>query len=344
MVEGGDPLKSYGAEVLMTDLRPLLRCPESTIYSFIERTAAAYKDNPYHNAAHATQVCHNALWFARKFGLAGEWTGKERASFIIAAVCHDVGHFGRNAAFCMQTEHELSLLYNDRCILENMHAATAFRILATSAADGSRSTRLEEEVAMLGLCSGDERATMREHIIELILSTDMSEHFQFISKMRVRRDAPDWNLKLDKDRLSFGKTCMKAADISHSAMPWHLHTQWSMRVIEEFFEQGDQESQLGLPVSPLCDRTTSAENLRKSQKGFIQIVCSPLFELVARCGDALNMDEVCIDEPGHEEVTHMSTQAFETVSGHVKANAEKWLEDQSVDTELKILLQPRDSE
>lgn len=55
------------------------------------------------------------------------------------------------------------------------------------------------------------------------------------------------------------------ADISHPGKPWRLHCQWTSRLTEEFFRQGDRQRALGLPCSPLCDRTNT--NIPQSQLG-----------------------------------------------------------------------------
>jgi len=68
---------------------------------------------------------------------------------------------------------------------------------------------------------------------------------------------------------------MKCADVSHPARPWKVHERWSILVTEEFYRQGDRERELGLPISPLCDR--NAHNLPKSQLGFIQFVVMGAF-------------------------------------------------------------------
>ncbi|VEL35995.1 unnamed protein product [Protopolystoma xenopodis] len=55
------------------------------------------------------------------------------------------------------------------------------------------------------------------------------------------------------------------ADLSNPAKPLHLYRQWTDRIMEEFFLQGDQERAAGLDISPMCDRTTAS--IEKSQVG-----------------------------------------------------------------------------
>lgn len=50
---------------------------------------------------------------------------------------------------------------------------------------------------------------------------------------------------------------------------------WAKAVTEEFFAQGDQEAALGLPISPLMDRSKSS--LPLSQINFIEFIVAPLF-------------------------------------------------------------------
>ena len=50
--------------------------------------------------------------------------------------------------------------------------------------------------------------------------------------------------------------CLHAADISHSIKPWGVHYKFVELLFREFFKQGDREKQLGMEISPLCDRST----------------------------------------------------------------------------------------
>ena len=51
--------------------------------------------------------------------------------------------------------------------------------------------------------------------------------------------------------------------------------------MSEFFLQGDVEAELGLDISPLCDRKTTS--IPESQVGFIQYVVQPSFEVLGLC-------------------------------------------------------------
>jgi hypothetical protein len=68
---------------------------------------------------------------------------------------------------------------------------------------------------------------------------------------------------------------LKCADVSHPCRTLHVHQDWSERISREFYAQGDREVDLGLPVSPLCDR--KAHNLARSQLGFVNFVVLPAF-------------------------------------------------------------------
>ena len=50
------------------------------------------------------------------------------------------------------------------------------------------------------------------------------------------------------------KTLVHCADLSNPTKPIYLYRQWTERIMEEFFRQGDLERDGGLEISPMCDR------------------------------------------------------------------------------------------
>lgn len=272
------------AELLVIPNASELGILERTMRSFAEELHRCYEEhqNPFHNEAHAALVCHAAHWFAVR-GKA--WSGTSpwiRIATDLSALAHDVGHFGRNNAFCNNVTHELAITYNDRSILENMHAATCFKLMKAKGCD------------ILADTTRENRRSVREHMVDLILATDMASHFEFLSKFRVRSSSPEFNPKDNADDRRIVSHCyLKAADLGHAALTMELHEQWAIRLLQEFYNQGDEERTLGVPISPMCERSGSTEEFCQSQKGFLQFVILPLFKELSIV-TAPEIGEVCI--------------------------------------------------
>ncbi|KAM3832619.1 cGMP-inhibited 3',5'-cyclic phosphodiesterase 3A isoform 2-T2 [Vipera latastei] len=82
----------------------------------------------------------------------------------------------------------------------------------------------------------------------------------------------DWTN--ENDRLLVCQMCIKLADINGPAKYKDLHLKWTEGIVNEFYEQGDEEASLGLPISPFMDR--SAPQLAKLQESFITHIVGPL--------------------------------------------------------------------
>jgi len=58
----------------------------------------------------------------------------------------------------------------------------------------------------------------------------------------------------ETDRLLVMQMSIKLADINGPCKRQETHLQWTNRIAEEFYEQGDDEARLGMPISPFMDR------------------------------------------------------------------------------------------
>ena len=68
---------------------------------------------------------------------------------------------------------------------------------------------------------------------------------------------------------------LHTADLSNAAKPFNVYMSWTSKVMQEFWQQGDEERQLGVPISPMCDRYNCS--IKKCQQGFLKFVIAPLF-------------------------------------------------------------------
>ena len=56
----------------------------------------------------------------------------------------------------------------------------------------------------------------------------------------------------------FCEAVVHACDISNCARSFKVVHDWTYLLFEEFFAQGDIEREHGLPISMLCDRSTTS--------------------------------------------------------------------------------------
>ena len=180
---------------------------------------------------------------------------------LIGAAIHDVGHRGVSNNFLIKNQDDLAITYNDIHVLENHHLAETFRIIAH-----------EEGCNIFELCDQGTHDEFRKTIIEMVLATDLADHFSQVSSLRNKHSSK--NL-VAKDILIGIAMC---ADIGHSTKAFAIHERWSTLIGEEFYRQGEREEELGRPVSAMCDKSEARHVYFNSQVGFLQFLAEPLFE------------------------------------------------------------------
>ncbi|EGR27021.1 hypothetical protein IMG5_203050 [Ichthyophthirius multifiliis] len=251
-------------------------------FGFAKNIQNNYKQEAiYHSQLHAfdvTQFMHFLLIKCNFIDLA-EVSPLEEAAIYISASSHDYQHPGLNNQYMINTQNNLALKYNDKSVLENFHVSKMFE-----------DTLNNESINIFRSFTIKEFKIIRQIIINMILATDMSRHFSDIGKMKTRLDSGifkyiiiflfkkilDFDIK-NKDKQNCMEILIHAADLSNPIKNWKISYQWSIKIMNEFFNQGDNEKQLGLPVTYLCDRDNV--NIPKSQIGFIDFVVKPLFEI-----------------------------------------------------------------
>jgi hypothetical protein len=269
---------------------------------------------PYHNFAHAADVFQMTYFLSSLPDVKCNLHKLDLLALYIAAICHDIGHTGTNNAFHVATKSKLALRYHERAPLENHHAAYTSRILAHASSN------------ILDHLAEEEQARVRRSVVELILATDMATHKSrldaFCSTFPLRRgeregdgegneqeanadaDAGELGARLvcktDEEALLLMTMVLNMSDISNVCRPLSIATKWTQMVAEEFFQQGDRQEALGLPVAPMNSRRLSTS--QSLVLGFLNFVAKPFFrEATARIPGAACMYESLLQNQAHFE-------------------------------------------
>ncbi|KAG2497676.1 hypothetical protein HYH03_004414 [Edaphochlamys debaryana] len=345
---GGHALSTLGFYLLSTEgLIDKFGLQPNRVARLLRALEAGYPDNPYHCATHAADVLRALHTLLRSTQLTEHYLDPlGLLAAYLAAIVHDLGHPGLTGDFLVATSAPLALRYNDRSPLEAHHASAAFSLMAE-----------RPDLDALAPLGREQRAALRKLVIDLVLGTDMKQHFAMLAQFKavrgnnrsgssevlrgegrqlqkpvydsMRGDRGDRHRSCanapgattiananaighssghantasgpqsaptpldDADRLLSLQLALKVADIGHLGSELGVHKRWLAALEEEFFLQGDREKALGLPISPLFDRTKAG--VSKSQVGFMDFVALPLVRALADAFPGAGGMQVCFE-------------------------------------------------
>uniref|UniRef100_A0A669EX47 Phosphodiesterase n=1 Tax=Oreochromis niloticus TaxID=8128 RepID=A0A669EX47_ORENI len=255
-----------------------LNCSEATLRSWLQLIEASYhSSNSYHNSTHAADVLHATAYFLRKERVKSSLDQLDEVAALIAAAVHDVDHPGRTNSFLCNAGSELAILYNDTAVLESHHAALAFQL-----------TVRDSKSNIFKNIDRTQFRTLRQAIIDMVLATEMTRHFEHVSKFVNSINKPMASMNSDcegqanirnspENRLLIKRMLIKCADVANPCRPLELCIEWAGRISEEYFAQTDEEKRQGLPVvMPVFDRNTCS--VPKSQISFIDYFITDMFD------------------------------------------------------------------
>ncbi|XP_072005591.1 3',5'-cyclic-AMP phosphodiesterase 4A isoform X5 [Engystomops pustulosus] len=253
------------------ELCKTFKIPVETLITYMMTLEDHYHaDVAYHNSLHAADVTQSTHVLLSTPALDAVFTDLEILAAVFAAAIHDVDHPGVSNQFLINTNSELALMYNDESVLENHHLAVGFKLLQ------------EENCDIFQNLTKRQRQTMRKMVIDMVLATDMSKHMSLLADLKTmvetKKVTSSGVLLLDNytDRIQVLRNMVHCADLSNPTKPLELYRQWTDRILEEFFRQGDKERERGMEISPMCDKHTAS--VEKSQVGFIDYIVHPLWE------------------------------------------------------------------
>uniref|UniRef100_A0A8C3P8X3 Phosphodiesterase n=1 Tax=Chrysemys picta bellii TaxID=8478 RepID=A0A8C3P8X3_CHRPI len=272
-----------------------LNCSESTLRSWLQVIEANYhSSNSYHNSTHSADVLHATAYFLSKERVKQTLDPIDEVAALIAATVHDVDHPGRTNSFLCNAGSELAILYNDTAVLESHHAALAFQL-----------TTRDDKCNIFKNMERNEYRTLRQAIIDMVLATEMTKHFEHVNKFVNSINKPLAALEENgsnngdgdsvknvltspENRILIKRMLIKCADISNPCRPLEQCIEWAGRISEEYFAQTDEEKRQSLPVvMPVFDRNTCS--IPKSQISFIDYFITDMFDAWDAFADLPNL-------------------------------------------------------
>ena len=261
--------------------------PKAILKNFLETIVYNYDrvNAVYHNDLHAGDVMQTSHTILTKGNLNQKMKLGQLDSFslLVACLCHDYKHPGQNNLYQINAKTKYAMRYNDISVLENYHVSQTFKVIQ------------KDETNIFCNFAPEEYRICRRRMIDSILSTDMANHQKVLSAIKIKMETYDIkngknlekifedNQEEDLGKLFENQQCVlnviiHASDISNPAKPDKISNEWTKRVYEEFFIQGDLEKKKGLTVSMFCDRDTT--NINKAMIGFINFVVLPSITIV----------------------------------------------------------------
>eukprot|EP00192_Tetraselmis_astigmatica_P002251 CAMPEP_0117695216 /NCGR_PEP_ID=MMETSP0804-20121206/28015_1 /TAXON_ID=1074897 /ORGANISM="Tetraselmis astigmatica, Strain CCMP880" /LENGTH=1002 /DNA_ID=CAMNT_0005509261 /DNA_START=216 /DNA_END=3225 /DNA_ORIENTATION=- len=262
----------------------VLKDPDNALLllAFARRMEAGYLEGGYHCKRHAADVTHRMACILNNSEIAGASAKSTTQSTLVlatlvAACLHDFEHPQVTNNYLVSNEDPKAVAFNYQAVAENHSLRTSLALMLQEQYDFSS-------------CFGKERVQeFRQHIIQIVLATDMSRHFellvQFKTKVLHNEELEDkvggeaWEAMDHQKRLLVLQMAMKVADLGHCMLPIEQHVQWVGELQEEMFVQGDHEREQGIPISPMMDRNSKGVLCPASQVGFFEVIVIPLVEM-----------------------------------------------------------------
>ncbi|CAN8005229.1 unnamed protein product, partial [Ixodes hexagonus] len=260
-----------------------LECDDATIRNWLQLVESHYQDNPYHNSTHAGDVMQATAYFLLKLRKKVEGTQLTEAISQVATLV-TVLHARIDADDLCQSGTRPGTIVSSRIcprsVLESHHAAFAFKL-----------TLSDEKVNIFQNLEREVYRTVRLSVIDMVLATEMTKHFEHLSKFLNAFQKPiqedeafeietmpdhDSGLRSAENIILIKRMLIKCSDVSNPARPIQLCSQWAHRIAEEYCAQTDEEKRRGLPVvMPAFDRATCS--IANSQTGFINYFVRDMF-------------------------------------------------------------------
>jgi class 3 adenylate cyclase len=268
---------------------------------YVSAIAGMYKDNPFHNFAHASHVTQSVtkllsrvvtpesidykdMCYKKQAGANDlhEYTYGITSDPLIQFACafsaliHDVDHTGLPNAQLVKENSEIAKIYKNKSVAEQNSVDIAWGLL------------MEPSYGELRNCiyqTQEELERFRQLIVNAVMATDIADKEQAV--FRKKRWAKAFNqeeglesmAETSKEAVNRKATIViehliQASDVSHTMQHWHVYLKWNERLFHEMYNaylEGRAEND-------------PSETWYQGELGFYDFYIIPLAKKLKDCG------------------------------------------------------------
>ncbi len=218
-------------------------------------------DVRFHNAHHAVdmiQVCCVFLdKFPPSFSLIGDM---DLFVLILGCIVLHEGHPGLTGEFISKSRHPRAIRYNDRHVIQMYNLART----CTAIQDPEMNFFIHAEKDIFD--------GFRKMLIRLIMKLDFHSFFTEMTVLQTKIVNSEFPNE-EEDKLVIMSNLIRFADISWTTRNTNYFFRWVDKFNDEFFAQGDLEREMGMDISPICDR--DFVDTSKVNVAFMIVIVSP---------------------------------------------------------------------
>ena len=176
---------------------------------------------------------------------------------LVIALCHDIGHKGKNNQYYKKTKHKLFLNAINESILETYHIQQIFKLLK------------QERTNIFDYLSPQVSKEYKEIVMESILGTDNSQHFAIMQSW-------EESAEVRADKRAVIRFILHACDIGNSTLDFYNYINSSKLVVQEFHNQFMKEREKGVNAEGFMKYTDQADFFN-GQSQFLETFVTPIF-------------------------------------------------------------------
>jgi hypothetical protein len=212
----------------------LSKAVEDQLRDYLSFIACMYRDNPFHNFKHASNVSMAANKYLQRVvhGTLTKQVSHPLVQFavIFASLIHDVDHAGVTNAQLVKEKQRVAIVYNNKSVAEQNSIDVAWGLLMDPAYDDLRRCIYTND---------REGQRFRQLLVNSVMATDIFD--PDLKKMRNDRWTQAFAPNAGDEVFDLKATIViehiiQASDVAHTMQHWHVYQKWNQRFFEEQYK------------------------------------------------------------------------------------------------------------